>query len=118
MKPDNILVDAQGCVKIIDFGVSEIFQGGQDSVRKSAGSPAFMSPEMCSAKGFPLSHSLSFSLSFLKIFLENKGATETFSAFKGDIWSMGVVLFCMVAGRVPFRGETVFMTYELIRSEE
>jgi len=31
---------------------------------------------------------------------------------------MGIVLFCMVAGRVPFRGETVFMTYEMIRSEE
>jgi len=96
LKPDNILVGANGEVKIVDFGVSEMFQGGKDSVRKSAGSPAFMSPEMVSVKG----------------------ASETFSAFKGDIWSMGIVLFCMVAGRVPFRGETVFMTYEMIRSED
>jgi len=67
LKPDNILVGANGEVKIVDFGVSEMFQGGKDSVRKSAGSPAFMSPEMVSVKGVILGRSLSLSLMILKI---------------------------------------------------
>lgn len=46
IKPDNILFSAdKKVVKLCDFGVSEMFSTGDDRMKKSAGSPAFMSPE-------------------------------------------------------------------------
>jgi [calcium/calmodulin-dependent protein kinase] kinase len=49
IKPDNILLaDGGRSCKIVDFGVSEMFlKPGDDTLHKSAGSPAFMSPELC-----------------------------------------------------------------------
>ncbi len=51
IKPDNILLtDDRKTCKIVDFGVSEMFtKPGDDTMQKSAGSPAFMSPELCTA---------------------------------------------------------------------
>ena len=51
IKPDNILLSDHGkTCKIVDFGVSEMFvKPGDDTMEKSAGSPAFMSPELCTA---------------------------------------------------------------------
>jgi serine/threonine protein kinase len=37
-------------LKIVDFGVSEMFNKGNDRLKKSAGSPAFMAPELCVGK--------------------------------------------------------------------
>jgi [calcium/calmodulin-dependent protein kinase] kinase len=46
IKPDNILLsEDRKIVKFCDFGVSEMFRAGDDRMRKSVGSPAFMSPE-------------------------------------------------------------------------
>ncbi|CAG8692501.1 9436_t:CDS:2, partial [Racocetra fulgida] len=45
IKPDNLLLSAEGVLKIVDFGVSEMFTEGNDKMKKSAGSPAFMAPE-------------------------------------------------------------------------
>jgi serine/threonine protein kinase len=44
IKPDNLLLSNEGVLKIVDFGVSEIFVKGNDKMKKSAGSPAFMAP--------------------------------------------------------------------------
>lgn len=47
IKPDNILFNEdRTIVKLVDFGVSEMFQGkGDDRIKGSGGSPAFLSPE-------------------------------------------------------------------------
>jgi [calcium/calmodulin-dependent protein kinase] kinase len=42
-----MLISSDGTLKIVDFGVSEIFSKGNASVVKTAGSPAFYPPEMC-----------------------------------------------------------------------
>ena len=47
IKPENLLVSADGTVKISDFGVSIVFEGDDDTLTRSAGSPAFYAPEMC-----------------------------------------------------------------------
>ncbi|WVR04119.1 hypothetical protein IAU60_001118 [Kwoniella sp. DSM 27419] len=50
IKPDNILLSAdRQVVKLCDFGVSEMFAAGDDRIKKSGGSPAFLSPESFTA---------------------------------------------------------------------
>lgn len=96
IKPDNILLsDDRKTCKIVDFGVSEMFhKPGDDTMQKSAGSPAFMSPELCTA-----GH------------LEYHGKSD-------DIWSFGVTLYCMVVGRLPFDKDNFYQLYEAIKNED
>jgi len=51
IKPDNLLLTDDDILKIVDFGVSEIFEKDSEMLTaKSAGSPAFLPPELCVAK--------------------------------------------------------------------
>ncbi|WFD33867.1 non-specific serine/threonine protein kinase [Malassezia cuniculi] len=79
IKPDNLLLTDDGKMcKIVDFGVSEMMNRGNDTMHHAVGSPAFMSPELC---------------------------THTESATQGrsdDIWALGVSLYVMLVGRLPF----------------
>lgn len=101
LKPDNCLITADDVLKVVDFGVSEMFDKQGDNpdadalvTAKSAGSPAFMPPELCVVK---------------------HGAVSGRAA---DIWSMGVTLFCLRYGRIPFEKSGVLELYESIRAEE
>jgi [calcium/calmodulin-dependent protein kinase] kinase len=47
IKPDNMMIAADGSLKIVDFGVSEMFSKGNAAFNKTAGSPAFYPPECC-----------------------------------------------------------------------
>ncbi|KAI8071786.1 kinase-like domain-containing protein [Gongronella butleri] len=78
IKPDNLLLSKDDVLKIVDFGVSEMFVKGNDKIKKSAGSPAFMAPELCAVHQHEIS---------------GKAA---------DIWSMGVTLYTLVYGHLPF----------------
>ncbi|KAI9331118.1 kinase-like domain-containing protein [Zopfochytrium polystomum] len=91
--PDNLLISDKGVLKIVDFGVSEMFSDGNDRSKRSAGTHAFFAPEMCMARHGEL------------------------SAKATDIWAMGVTLFCMLFGRLPFQGASIPDLYEAIRSK-
>jgi [calcium/calmodulin-dependent protein kinase] kinase len=79
---------------VVDFGVSEMFERDAEMVTaKSAGSPAFMPPELCVAKHGDVS---------------GKAA---------DIWSMGVTLYCLKYGRIPFEKSGIFDLYEAIKAD-
>ncbi|WFD29215.1 non-specific serine/threonine protein kinase [Malassezia sp. CBS 17886] len=80
IKPDNILLaDGRRTCKIVDFGVSEMFcMPGDDTMTRGVGSPAFMSPALCEA------------------------AHGTTHGCPDDLWALGVTLYCMVVGRLPF----------------
>ncbi|KAK4190414.1 putative calcium/calmodulin-dependent protein kinase [Podospora australis] len=94
IKPDNLLLTDDDVLKIVDFGVSEMFEKAEDMrTAKSAGSPAFLPPELCIAKHGDVS---------------GKAA---------DIWSIGVSLYCLRYGRVPFEKYGVLDMYEAIRTE-
>ncbi|KAL8973121.1 MAG: hypothetical protein Q9183_000141 [Haloplaca sp. 2 TL-2023] len=94
IKPDNCLLTDDDVLKIVDFGVSEMFEKTSEMVTaKSAGSPAFMPPELCVAKHGDIS---------------GKAA---------DIWSMGVTLYCLRFGKIPFERPGVLQLYECIRND-
>ncbi|KAK3333663.1 kinase-like domain-containing protein [Cercophora scortea] len=94
IKPDNLLLTSDDVLKIVDFGVSEMFEKAANMrTAKSAGSPAFLPPELCVAKHGDVS---------------GKAA---------DIWSMGVSLYCLRYGRIPFEKQGVLEIYEAIRTE-
>ncbi|EWC45054.1 hypothetical protein DRE_06193 [Drechslerella stenobrocha 248] len=95
IKPDNLLLNHTNCLKIVDFGVSEMFEkSAAMKTSKSAGSPAFLPPEMCTV-----------------------GHAE-YDGCAADIWSMGVCLYCFYYGRLPFDHDSIMELYESIRSEE
>lgn len=77
IKPANILFDEDGVAYLADFGIARLTDHTQTTT--VIGSPRYMAPEQ--AKARPLS-----------------GQT--------DVYQMGVVLFQMLTGRVPFDGET------------
>jgi len=93
IKPDNLLLTDDEVLKIVDFGVSEMFERtGDMRTAKSAGSPAFLPPELCVARHGDVS---------------GKAA---------DIWSMGVSLYCLRYGRIPFEQVGVLEVYEAIKT--
>ena len=94
IKPDNLLLTEDDILKIVDFGVSEMFEKQSDMMTaKSAGSPAFLPPELCVSRHGGIS---------------GKAA---------DIWSMGVTLYCLYFGKVPFEKLGVLDLYESIKND-
>ena len=95
IKPDNLLRSKDDVVKIVDFGVSEMFdKKGDDMTRKSAGSPAFMAPELC------------------------RPDHGEVSGRATDVWSMGVTLYCLRYGRLPYVSESILEMQRVIREED
>lgn len=95
IKPDNCLITSDDVLKVVDFGVSEMFEKHSEMLTaKSAGSPAFLPPELCVAKHGDVS---------------GKAA---------DIWSMGVTLFCLKYGHIPFEKSGIFELYDSIKDDQ
>ncbi|KAJ3059414.1 hypothetical protein HDU98_004563, partial [Podochytrium sp. JEL0797] len=93
IKPDNLLINKQKVLKIVDFGVSEIFSNkGNDKTSKSEGSPAFFAPELCVPRHGEI------------------------SAKAVDLWAMGVTLYCLTRGKLPFTGGSIVDLYEDVKN--
>ncbi len=94
IKPANILIDEQDNVKITDFGLALNICKKSESDSTfimGVGSPAYMSPEQI--KGYPLNQ-------------------------KTDLFSLGVVLFHMLTGRLPFRAKNpAQLIYKILNTE-
>lgn len=78
IKPENILLDENNRVKLADFGWSN-FEDGSEDRKTYCGTPDYLSPEMVKREG----HGTSV-----------------------DVWSLGVLLFELLAGYAPFAGHS------------
>ncbi len=82
LKPQNIMVDEDGNARIMDFGIARSLAAkGLTGAGVMIGTPEYMSPEQVEGKEVDL---------------------------RSDIYSLGIVLYEMLTGRVPFVGETPF----------
>ena len=78
IKPENILIFGSGhkkYVKFIDFGLSDKYNKGYN-IKTACGSPSYAAPEILAGKAY--------------------------NGLKADVWSLGIVLFAMVCGYLPF----------------
>lgn len=79
LKPENLLFNEHKQIKIIDFGLSNNYFDGAPLLATPCGSPCYAAPEMVLGKKY--------------------------SGVKVDTWSLGIILFAMTAGYLPFEDQ-------------
>lgn len=91
IKSANLMVTADGSVKVMDFGLAQLAgQSGLTKSRTTLGTASYMSPEQAQSQPVDC---------------------------RGDIWSLGVVVYEMLTGRLPFEGEhEAAVLYAIIHS--
>jgi tetratricopeptide (TPR) repeat protein/predicted Ser/Thr protein kinase len=95
LKPANVLLTTDGTPKITDFGLAKRLEQDKGQTRTGAimGTPSYMAPEQAEGKTKHLGPA-------------------------ADVYSLGAVLYDLLTGRPPFRGETVLDTLEQVRTVE
>ncbi|XP_058199750.1 CBL-interacting serine/threonine-protein kinase 23 isoform X2 [Rhododendron vialii] len=93
-QPENLLLDANGVLKVSDFGLSALPQQVREDglLHTTCGTPNYVAPEVINNKGYD-------------------GA-------KADLWSCGVILFVLMAGYLPFEESNLMALYKKIFKAE
>ncbi|KAK4873058.1 hypothetical protein RN001_015087 [Aquatica leii] len=91
LKPENILLSGDQSLKLIDFGLCAKPDGGiQSPLTTSCGSPAYAAPELVMGKPY--------------------------CGGEADVWSMGVLLYALLTGSLPFDDDKIDSLYKKILS--
>jgi 5'-AMP-activated protein kinase, catalytic alpha subunit len=89
IKPENIMIGSHETIKLIDFGLSNLYVKGEE-LTTPCGSPCYAAPEML--------------------------ARKSYGPLKADIWSCGIVLYTMLCGFLPFEHESTAEVYCLVEA--
>jgi len=89
VKPSNVILDRQNTVKIVDFGLAKRPEVSSNLTQTGTivGTITYMSPEQVLAKNVD---------------------------YRSDLWAAGVVLFEMLSGVLPFRGDSAYAVFDSI----
>ena len=91
IKPGNVMLTRDGGVKLLDFGLALLSESVRTTVPgESLGTPAYMSPEQFRGEAYDL---------------------------RTDVWSMGVMLYEMLTGEMPFRGRGQGIMLAILQDE-
>jgi len=88
LKPENLLLDADCNLRIADFGLSNVMKDGE-FFKTSCGSPNYAAPEVISGK--------------------------LYAGPEVDVWSMGVILYALLCGSLPFDDENIPNLFKKIK---
>lgn len=91
LKPENLLLDENYNLKIVDFGLSNIYSKNE-LLKTACGSPCYAAPEMI--------------------------AGRKYNGLQVDIWSTGVILFALLCGYLPFDHDDTQILYRKIMRGE
>ncbi|KAL4430220.1 hypothetical protein ABPG74_014779 [Tetrahymena malaccensis] len=91
LKPENLLLDHQKNIKIVDFGLSNLYKEGE-LLKTACGSPCYAAPEMIQGKKY--------------------------EGLCVDIWSTGIIMFALICGYLPFEDQNTSVLYKKIVSGE
>lgn len=83
LKPENMLLDGMNRIKLIDFGLCASWKPSSvaQSLKTCCGSPCYAAPELL--------------------------AGHAYTGTAADVWSLGVILFAVLCGFLPFEGDSV-----------
>mmetsp|Transcript_11914 Transcript_11914/g.39205 ORF Transcript_11914/g.39205 Transcript_11914/m.39205 type:complete len:950 (-) Transcript_11914:163-3012(-) len=90
LKPENLLIDTQGYLKLCDFGLAKYLRPPQNKTYTFCGTPIYLAPEVWSRVG------------------HNRAA---------DWWALGVILYEMVVGEVPYTAKEKVALMNLVVSD-
>ena len=76
IKPENILIDKTGHIKLVDFGLSKVFKNTDEKMLTICGTPFYLAPEIVEKKGYN---------------------------YSADWWSLGCLMYEMLSGNPPFK---------------
>lgn len=88
LKPENLLLSENKFLKIIDFGLSNNYTTTNPLLKTPCGSPCYAAPEMLQGKKY--------------------------NGLQIDIWSIGIILYAMINGFLPFEDENNTLLYKKI----
>jgi NIMA (never in mitosis gene a)-related kinase len=91
LKSQNIFLTKNGLVKLGDFGIAKCLNFTLEKAQTIVGTPYYLSPEIVNSKPY---------------------------SFKSDIWSLGVLLYEMIALRMPFDADSLpLLSLKIIRGQ-